>query len=75
MEEGENIILSCNITTANPPANIMWKNPSGSTVGHTNGVITLNSIKRQQAGSYSCHADNGVVGAVTKNTQVVVQRE
>ena len=74
MKEGENVTLSCSITAANPPANITWRNPSNSVIGHTNGVITLNSVKRQQVGSYSCHADNGV-GAVTKNTQVVVQRE
>ena len=74
VKEGANVTLSCSITAANPPANITWKNPSGSTIGHTNGVITLNSIKRQQAGRYSCHADNGG-GAVTKSTHVVVQRE
>ena len=76
VEEGGNVTLSCNITAANPPANITWKNPSDSIIAHTNGVITLNSIKRQQAGRYSCHANNGVVGgAVTNSAHVVVQRE
>lgn len=75
VKDGDTVTLSCNITTANPPAIITWRNQSDIIISHTNGAVTINSIKKEQAGSYSCHADNGVLGAVMKTTHVVVQRE
>ena len=73
--EGENVVLYCNVTAANPMPNITWSHPSSGVIRNTNGMILFPSIKRNQHAVYSCIASNGVGPAVIRTTSLVVNCE
>ena len=70
--EGETVTLFCNVTAANPAANITWLNHANLPIPNTNGRTQLSSINRNQNGVYTCQASNGVGVAAFATTALTV---
>ena len=70
--EGGSAVLECNVTAANPSATVTWRSPSNAVIPHTNGRLRLPMINRNQHGSYTCWASNGVGSATSKTTSITI---
>ena len=70
--EGHRVVLHCNVTAANPAANVTWHSPTGAELQNTNGRILLPSVNRNQNGVYTCQASNGVGSVAIKTTYLSV---
>ena len=58
--EGQNTVLQCNITAANPPTNVTWIYSTSEVVPSTNGSVIWPSVHRSRHGLYTCRASNGI---------------
>ena len=70
-QEGQTVVLHCIILAANPAPSLKWTSPTLSTIPHTNGTITLPSVRRNQQGEYTCLSSNGVA-SVERKTYLTV---
>ena len=58
--EGETVKLTCFVWVANPAPEITWTDPHNKTLPHSNGKVVLPKVKREQGGTYTCKAFNGI---------------
>lgn len=76
VNESQNATLSCVVAAANPSANITFRGPTNQTIVHTQGTAVLRNRSRDDAGTYSCIADNGIIGSpVISTTSLTVNRK
>ena len=69
-DEGGNVTLTC-LADGKPTPNITWMRLSDNRVVNT----TLTDIRKQDAGSYKCTADNGIGNPAMADVRIVVQCE
>ena len=76
INETQSATLSCVVTAANPSANITLRSPTNESIPHTSGTAVLTNRTRNDAGIYSCVADNGLDGSpVTITSTLTVNRK
>ena len=56
--EGDNVTFYCN-ATGNPSPNITWTRANSSAVISFSEMFHMEAVKRNESGSYVCHASNG----------------
>lgn len=56
--EGDNVTFYCN-ATGNPSPNITWTRANSSAVISCSEMFHMEAVKRNESGSYICHASNG----------------
>ena len=56
--EGDNVTFYCN-ATGNPSPNITWTRANSSAVISFSEMFHMEAVKRNESGSYICHASNG----------------
>ncbi|XP_067030699.1 lachesin-like [Acropora muricata] len=66
--EGGNVTLTC-LADGKPTPNITWTRLSDNRVVN----MTLSDIRKQDAGSYQCTADNGIGNPAIADVRIVVQ--
>ncbi|XP_065061804.1 neural cell adhesion molecule 1-like isoform X1 [Rhopilema esculentum] len=71
--EGQDVLLTCVVVAANPMPAITWKDPRNNSLSHSNGMLLLRSVRRNQAGVYTCKASNGIGFPKTKSALINVQ--
>ena len=75
VNETDNATFSCAVLAANPSANITLRGPLNQTLEDTSGTATLSNLTRDDAGMYSCVADNGLRGSpVIEGAKLSVNR-
>ena len=57
--EGSDVTIHCN-ATGNPPPNVTWIWQDTGDVLGSSEQLTLIAVNRTQAGTYQCHAWNGI---------------
>ena len=73
VNEADDVRLFCN-STGNPRPNITWSflNGSDSRIIGSGETLLLSNVSRNQAGTYKCTADNGIMVSNTANVQVAI---
>ena len=71
VNESQNATFSCVIDAANPPANITLRGPLDQTIEDIQGIAILSNVTRNDAGTYSCVAENGLTGSPVQKTAVL----
>ena len=71
VNETGNATFECT-ASGNPAPNITITGPNNAVVQHSNGKGMLQSISRNQGGSYTCAANNGVGSPVNAAVDLVV---
>ena len=74
VNETQNATAECNVNAANPPPTITITDKSNKVVAHTGGQARLLYLTGNEAGKYTCRADNGVGAAVTATAVLIVNR-
>ena len=74
VNETQNATVECKVNAANPAPTINITDNSYNVITHTAGKASLVHITRNQAGTYTCRADNGVGAAVTATAVLTVNR-
>ena len=75
VNETENATLSCTVVAANPSANITLRGLLNQTLEDTSGATILSNLTRDDAGMYTCVADNGLIGSpVIETSKLSVNR-
>ena len=71
--EADDVKLFCN-STGNPRPNITWTFLNGSNPGiiQSEESLVLSNVTRNQAGTYKCTADNGIMVPSIANVQVAI---
>ena len=72
-EEGQTVTIACS-ATGQPPPTITWSKAIGSLPDRrtvSNGALKINSVSREDGGTYVCKAEN-ILGAAEDTTQLVV---
>ncbi len=64
--------LVCNVTAANPPADIKAYDPFNNTILLHNGTARITNVTSNFSGSFSCIAYNGIGPPVTKYAELIV---
>lgn len=60
LNEGENFIVNCTVTSSIPPARIYLVVGTNSPTDITNNPVqTINDVKPNNAGTYVCRAESG----------------
>jgi len=62
VNETDNAAFSCAVLAANPSSNITLRGLLNQTLLHTSGTTILSNLNRDDAGTYSCVASNGLRG-------------
>ena len=76
VNRSQSATFSCVVNVASPAATIALFSPRNQSISHVNGSAVLENRTRDDSGSYSCVASNGVEGSpVTKRTTLTVNRE
>ena len=68
VNETKNATLSCAVVAANPSANITLLGPLNQYIEGKSGTTILSNLTRDDAGLYSCVADNGLRGSPVMET-------
>ena len=55
---GDNVTFYCN-ATGNPSPNITWTRANSGAVISFSEMFHMEAVKRNESGSYVCHASNG----------------
>ena len=55
--EGDNVTFYCN-ATGNPSPNVTWTRANSSAVISFSEMFHMEAVKRNESGSYVCHASN-----------------
>ena len=74
VNETQNATAECKVNAADPPSTITITDNSKNVITHTGGKASLVHITRNQAGTYTCRATNGVGAAVTATAVLIVNR-
>ena len=74
VNETQNATAECKVNAANPLPRINITDNSNNAIAQTRGKGRLVHITRNQAGIYTCRADNGVGAAVTATAVLIVNR-
>ena len=71
--EADDVKLFCN-ATGNPRPNITWTflNGSNSRTIQSEETLVLSNVTRNQAGTYKCTADNGIMVPSVASAQVAI---
>ena len=71
--EADDVKLFCN-STGKPRPNITWTflNGSNSKIIQSKESLVLSNVTRNQAGTYKCTADNGIMAPSIANVQVAI---
>merc|ERR1712012_644222 len=73
VEEGDPLYLQCNILAGSPIPSIRWRRCGGEVLTE-NQMYSIKNIRRDEAGCYSCEADNGFRSTpVSQEVTVIVQ--
>ena len=73
IQEGDSLYLQCNILAGSPIPSIRWTR-CGKELLTENQMYSIKSIKKSEAGCYSCEADNGFSSSpASKEVTVIVQ--
>ena len=73
VNEADLLRLTCT-ANGNPAPTIIWtKSPGTITYPNTGNVYTIPSVKRSDAGTYTCTASNGIASDAMTSMQVTVQ--
>ena len=76
VNESQNATFSCVVAAVNPAANITLRRPTNQTIELTQGTAILTNLTRNDAGTYSCLAENGVIGSpVIRTISLTVNRK
>nr|XP_057939409.1 B-cell receptor CD22-like isoform X2 [Doryrhamphus excisus] len=81
--QGEEMVLTCNVTRSNPAVRVYSWSKDGNPVGHQRDHV-VGSVQPEHAGSYTCEASNEVGGGTSapiliqveyrpRNTKVLVR--
>ena len=66
--------VSC-VAAANPPAAVMWYREGSGEIVSRQERLTINHIRREQAGLYVCQANNSVGQSQPRQIELAVQCE
>ncbi|XP_065055871.1 hemicentin-2-like isoform X2 [Rhopilema esculentum] len=72
VNEGQRASLTCSVTAANPSPTITWRGPANNVLSSTNGVLVMSPVRREQNGTYTCEASNGVGSTASKTAALTV---
>lgn len=72
IEEGTNVILSCNVSSS-LPVKITWeKEGSEGNVLADGSILSVKNVSRSDAGTYRCKAENGIAIPATASATINV---
>ena len=74
ISEGDQVSLTC-VAAANPPAAVMWYREGSGEIVSREERLTINHIRREQAGIYVCQANNSVGQSQPSQIELAVQCE
>ena len=66
--------LTC-VAAANPPAAVIWYREGSGEIVSRQERLTINHIRREQAGVYVCQANNSVGQSKPRQIELAVQCE
>ena len=66
--------LTC-VAAANPPAAVIWYREGSGEIVSRQEQLTINHIRREQAGVYVCQANNSVGQSQPRQIELAVQCE
>ena len=74
ISEGDQVSVSC-VAAANPPAAVIWYREGSGEIVSRQERLTINHIRREQAGVYVCQANNSVGQSQPRQIEIAVQCE
>ena len=72
--EGDRVLVSC-AATGNPAPSLAWRRADTGEVVARTADLELPAVRRDQAGRYSCRADNAVGQSEAATVEISVQCE
>ena len=75
VNETKNATAECRVNVANPSPSITITDSNNQSISHVGGQANIARITRNQAGVYSCAANNGIGGVVRATSTLTVYRE
>ena len=74
ISEGDQVSVSC-VAAANPPAAVIWYREGSGEIVSRQERLTINHIRREQAGVYVYQANNSVGQSQPRQIELAVQCE
>ena len=71
VKETDTATVEC-IAFGNPAPNIGIIGPNSASVAHTSGRVVLTNVNKNQAGSYTCQASNGIGSPANASSSLFV---